>query len=91
MTNEKNKMYEEASKRAGEIARENRRKEWEELKEKIIAVFGEDLKKSWLEDIEELETHEERIKYVLDRKNMMARVFFPEDYEKLKEVNTNAS
>ena len=90
MMSEKNKMYAEASKRAGEIARGNRKKEWEELKEEILVVFGEDIKKKWLEDIEELKTHEERIKYVLDRKDLMTRVFYPEDYKKLKEVNTNA-
>lgn len=90
MLNEKEKMYAEASKRAGEIARANRSKEWKDLKEEILAVFGEDLKKTWIEDLENLETHEERIKYVLDRKNLMAKVFFPEDYKKLKEVNTDA-
>lgn len=79
--NEKNKIYAEAAKRAGQIARESR-KDGEELKEMILEVFGEDLKNTWLKDLESLETHEERIKYVLDRKNLMARVFFPEDYRK---------
>ena len=81
MNEEKKRMYAEASKKAGEIARDNR-KAGEELKEKILEVFGEDLKKTWLEDLETLETQEERIKYVLDRKNLMARVFFPEDYKR---------
>ena len=85
MNEEKRKMYAEASKRAGEIARDNR-KDGEALKEKILEVFGEDIKKTWIEDLEALETTEERIKYVLDRKNLMARVFFPEDYKKLKGV-----
>ena len=81
---EKEKIYEAASKRAGAIARENRTQEWKDLKEEILIVFGEDLKKTWLEDLENLETHEERIRYVLDRKNLMAKVLFPEDYEKLR-------
>jgi hypothetical protein len=83
MTPEKEKIYKAASERAGEIARADRSREWKELKEEILTVFGEDLKKSWLNDIENLETHEERIRYVLERKNLMAKVFFPEDYEKL--------
>ena len=82
MTNEERKMYADASKRAGEMARENRKEEWKDLKDTIFEVYGETLKKQWLEDIEALETHEERIKYVLDRKNLMARAFFPEDYER---------
>lgn len=87
MTQEKEKIYKAASERAGEIARENRTKEWKELKEEILTVFGEDLKKTWISDIENLETHEERIRYVLDRKNLMAKVFFPEDYDRYyKEV-----
>lgn len=90
MNEEKRKMYAEASKRAGEIARESHRKDGEELKEKILDVFGEDFKKTWIEDLEALETTEERIKYVLDRKNLMARVFFPEDYKRLKGVDTDA-
>ena len=84
MMNERNKMYAEASKRAGEIAREARKKDGEELKEMILEVFGEDMKKTWLEDLEALETQEERIRYVLEKKNLMARVFFPEDYERLR-------
>ena len=90
MNEERRKMYEEASKRAGEIARANRREEWNDLKDMILDVFGEDLKKTWIQDIEKLETHEERIKYVLEKRNLMAKVFFPEDYKKLKEVNADA-
>lgn len=81
---EKEKFYKEASKRAGETARENRTQEWKDLKEEILNVFGEDLKKTWIEDLENLETHEERVRYVLERKNLMAKVFFPEDYERYR-------
>lgn len=78
MNDERKNMYAEASRKAGEIARANRRQEWEDLKEEILMVFGNDIKKTWLEDLDKLETHEERIKYILDRKNLMTRVFYPE-------------
>lgn len=90
MTEFQRKKYEEASKEAGRIAREDRKQEWTDLKEKIIDVFSEDLKKTWIKDLEALETHEERIKYVLERRNIMYQAFYPEDYKKMKEATNNA-